>query len=148
MSDESRATFTLRASRDLLDRLKSEAENNAHSVNAEIVQRLENSLSKKKERPDDQLYLDLKNIMELQKVIASNVIIHLVDEIIKNDYKIDGMSPKYLENLRISFSSGLAPRERLKDLLENYVKINSSLGKGHPEIVLQLLREYDVDSGH
>lgn len=44
MSDDSRATFTLRASRALLDRLKDAADARSHSMNAEIVQRLEESL--------------------------------------------------------------------------------------------------------
>ncbi|GBR55775.1 hypothetical protein AA18889_0311 [Acetobacter senegalensis DSM 18889] len=41
MTDESRATFTLRASRELLDRLKQAADEHSHSMNAEIIQRLE-----------------------------------------------------------------------------------------------------------
>lgn len=41
MTDESRATFTLRASRELLDRLKAAADEHSHSMNAEIIQRLE-----------------------------------------------------------------------------------------------------------
>lgn len=43
MADDARSTFTLRASRELLDRLKSEADAHSHSVNAEIIQRLETS---------------------------------------------------------------------------------------------------------
>lgn len=43
MSDESRATYTLRASRDLLDRLKKAADDRSHSMNAEIIRRLEES---------------------------------------------------------------------------------------------------------
>ncbi|MFT8367548.1 MAG: Arc family DNA-binding protein [Acetobacter papayae] len=47
MTDESRATFTLRASRELLDRLKTAADERSHSMNAEIVQRLEASLDER-----------------------------------------------------------------------------------------------------
>ncbi len=44
MTDDSRATFTLRASRAFLDLLKNEADLHSHSMNAEIIQRLERSL--------------------------------------------------------------------------------------------------------
>ncbi|MDT8871633.1 Arc family DNA-binding protein [Komagataeibacter rhaeticus] len=44
MTDDSRATFTLRASRAFLDLLKNEADLHSHSMNAEIIQRLEQSL--------------------------------------------------------------------------------------------------------
>ncbi|KXV78783.1 Arc family DNA-binding protein [Acetobacter cerevisiae] len=44
MTDDSRATYTLRASRSFLDRLKRAADDAGHSMNAEIINRLENSL--------------------------------------------------------------------------------------------------------
>lgn len=44
MTDDSRATYTLRASREFLDRLKRSAENAGHSMNAEIINRLESNL--------------------------------------------------------------------------------------------------------
>lgn len=46
MTDERRVPITLRMPRALLDALKDAADGRSHSMNAEIVQRLEASLSK------------------------------------------------------------------------------------------------------
>lgn len=43
----SKPTFTLRATRELLDRLKASADEHSHSMNAEVVQRLEASLDER-----------------------------------------------------------------------------------------------------
>ncbi|GAB6966336.1 hypothetical protein JCM25156A_03730 [Komagataeibacter kakiaceti JCM 25156] len=43
MTDERRVPITLRMPRDLLDRLKAAADARSHSMNAEIIQRLEES---------------------------------------------------------------------------------------------------------
>ncbi|AXH72231.1 MAG: Mnt repressor [Caudoviricetes sp.] len=44
MTDDSRATYTLRANRSFLDRLKRAADDAGHSMNAEIIKRLESNL--------------------------------------------------------------------------------------------------------
>lgn len=81
MTEDTRATFTLRASRELLSRLREEADANSHSMNAEIIQRLEASLGLKSDRYTDtsgtepiplpQSYQEaLRDMQKLQEVMT------------------------------------------------------------------------------
>ncbi|MFT8491022.1 MAG: Arc family DNA-binding protein [Gluconobacter oxydans] len=73
MSDESRSTFTLRTSRALLDRLKAAADEHSHSMNAEIVQRIESSFSKEGEGKEIQKELEnQKKLSEAYRELCEN----------------------------------------------------------------------------
>ncbi|MBV0890010.1 Arc family DNA-binding protein [Komagataeibacter oboediens] len=68
MTDERRVPITLRMPRDLLDRLKAAADAHSHSMNAEIVQRLEASLN-------DQSLADNKRLSDDLSVARVNVVL-------------------------------------------------------------------------
>lgn len=68
MTDERRVPITLRMPRELLDRLKAAADAHSHSMNAEIVQRLEASLN-------DQSFADNKKLSDDLSIARVNIVL-------------------------------------------------------------------------
>ncbi|MBE7729425.1 MULTISPECIES: Arc family DNA-binding protein [unclassified Komagataeibacter] len=84
MTDERRVPITLRMPRELLDRLKAAADARSHSMNAEIIQRLEQSLpinGPLSEISPDKLSQDESSLIELWRKMDSphrEAVLHVV----------------------------------------------------------------------
>lgn len=145
MSEDDRYTrVTLRIPKELTALLKEAADRGSHSMNAEIVQRLEGSFEEGGVKEVQAFASELLNATRLQRILSSNLIVHMTNSIIENNYKIDGMPRDYLIRLRESFSSGLGTEAEVKEGLTSFSRLTGPKAKNLPESILELLKHYGV----
>jgi len=133
-----------RAPEELRAKLEAAAAESHRSLNAEIVQRLEGSFSKETSDGIDAISSELVDVYRLQKILSSNIIVHFIDSALKNNYKIDGMSPDYLMRLRGAYSNSLGTDGEMTTTLTTFSRLLGTNIRNAPNAILDLLNHYGV----